>query len=986
MDLVANGSFSDPIKELPYYTNIDISLEQSLADFTQRLFDIGRGQASLASEAGKDVLETVGNGVEHGHITLPRVGHTPIQYPFVMDAVDEALRADIRRLGAQLGDALTRQHGPDLLDLVERVRVHTKAVRMAGDTEADDRLASMLEQLDLETTIELVRAFSAYFYLANVAEQTHRVGELAATDDQLSLNATVERIIAARVDQETITRVLSRLELRPVFTAHPTEAARRTILTKLRTLADLLQERLEPTTTDRERQRIDRRIAELIDQIWQTDELRAERPQPLDEAKSAIFYLDQLFTHVLPDLAEEVETALSRLGHTGAPAIRFGTWVGGDRDGNPAVTPEVTLEILELQHDHGLRNLVSAVEQAAEELSVSSRIRPITADLASSLDEDRELLPQVWHRFRGINANEPYRLKCAYIHQRLHNTRERILGGARHQPGWDYASAEELEADLNLMAESLEKNAGELLASGNLARLTRRVRTFGFHLATMDIRQHAEPLHQAVGDLYERIGVDYGTLSREARARLLAGELVGRRPLSSATTTLEGESATTVQGFQAVRTALDRFGPVIESYIISMTQGIDDVLAAAVLAREAGLVDLQQGIARIGFVPLFETIEELRRSGDLLNALLSIEPYRKLVDLRGDIQEVMLGYSDSNKEGGITTSQWEIYKAQRLLRSAAAAHGVTLRLFHGRGGTIGRGGGPSHAAILAQPFGTIDGPLKVTEQGEVISDKYGLPRLAARNLELGISSVLEASLLHRVSRQPPEVLARWTAAWEAFSQAAFTSYRSLVDHPDLVEYFLSSTPVEELGAMNIGSRPSRRPGGGGGLADLRAIPWVFGWTQSRQIIPGWFGVGSGLEAVRLQGLGPDVDDMVKRFSFMQTFIANVEMTLAKTDLSIAWRYVERLVKPEHRHLFDVISAEHDRTMTQIRSLTGQGLLAEHAVLARTLEVRNIYLDPLNYLQVSLLARSRKLDQEDPALQRALLLTVNGISAGMRNTG
>lgn len=899
---------------------------------------------------------------------------------------DEALRADIRRLGSQLGKALSRQHGDKLLNLVEEVRAHTKAARMAGDTEADDRLAALLERLDLSTTIELVRAFSAYFYLANVAEQTHRVGELAGTEGERYLDDTVDRIIAADLDPQVVANVLSRLEVRPVFTAHPTEAARRTILTKLRLLADLLAERLEPTTTMREKDRIDRRIEELIDQIWQTDELRAERPQPLDEAKSVIFYFDQLFTHVLPDLTEEMALSLSRLGYDGAPPIRFGSWVGGDRDGNPAVTPEVTMEVLELQHDHGLRNLITAVEEVAEELSVSSRIRPISVDLVAALEEDREALPAVWQRFRGINANEPYRLKCAYIHQRLHNTRARILEGARHEPGWDYEGPAELTAELCLMSDSLETHAGDLLATGALARLARRVATFGFHLATLDIREHAGRLHLTVGELFKRIGVDYDSQDRDGRETLLAAELMSRRPLASPTTRLEGDAATTLRTFHTIGSALDRFGPVIESYVISMAQGVDDVLAAAVLAREAGLVDLHQGIARIGIVPLLETIEELQHAGDLLDGLFRVSSYRDLVRHRGDIQEVMLGYSDSNKEGGITTSQWEIYKAQRLLRAAAQEYGVTLRLFHGRGGTIGRGGGPSHAAILAQPYGTIDGSIKVTEQGEVISDKYGLPRLAARNLELALSSVLEASLLHRVSRQPQEVLDRWTEGMDAFAAVAFRTYRDLVEHPDLVFYFLASTPVEELGAMNIGSRPSRRPGGGGGLEDLRAIPWVFGWTQSRQIIPGWYGVGSGLEALRKSEHAGTLEDMASRFLFLQTFLSNVEMTLAKTDLSIAKRYVDRLVASEHRHLFKVIEDEYQRTVNEVSRLTGRAVLGSNPVLARTLEVRNIYLDPINYMQVSLLERSRRHGSEDPQLQRALLLTVNGIAAGMRNTG
>ena len=901
---------------------------------------------------------------------------------------DDLLRADIRRLGVQLGETLTRQRGPELLELVERVRALTKAIRTEGDAGAGEELDRVLAELDLDQVADLVRAFATYFHLANVAEQTHRVSELG-NDPELTIQGAVDRILAAGLDEELVRDIAERLEYRPVFTAHPTEATRRTLQTKLRHVADLLERRLDPRVTEAERGRIDRRTAEIIDQVWQTDELRAERPEPMDEARSAVFYLNQIFDDVLPDLAEDVALALRRLGRADdiAPAIRFGTWVGGDRDGNPRVTPAITMDVLRMQHESGLRNLVRMVEEVAEELSSSTRICAISPELEADLARDREQLPDVWRRFHRLNAGEPYRLKCAFVHQRLLNTRRRVAEGSEHVPGTDYRTPAELLTDLGVLDASLRGNAGVLIADGALRRLARNVAAFGFHVATMDVREHAERHHAALARLYERLHVAYGSLDREARRALLAEELGSRRPLRTPATPLDGDAGAVLATFQVVRDALDRFGDgVVESYIISMTRGADDVLAAVVLAREAGLVDVHGGVARVGFVPLFETIDELRRCGDILGTLLSDPSYRRLVDLRGGTQEVMLGYSDSNKLGGITTSQWEIYKAQRHLRDAARRHGVALRLFHGRGGTIGRGGGPSHHAILAQPFGTIDGSIKVTEQGEVISDKYGLPGLAARNLELSLASVLEASLLHRAARQPDDVLEDWFETMEVVSQAAFAAYRELAEEPGLVPYFLSSTPVEELGSMNIGSRPSRRPGSEGGLDDLRAIPWVFGWTQSRQIVPGWYGVGSGLAAAREAGRWDRLREMAESWSFMRTFVGNVEMTLTKTDLTIAERYVAHLVDPAVRGLFARIREEHDRTVQEIERLSGHGLLDTAPLLRRTLSVRDYYLDPLNHLQVSLLARRRAAAGLDPELERALLLTVNGIAAGMRNTG
>jgi phosphoenolpyruvate carboxylase len=517
--------------------------------------------------------------------------------------------------------------------------------------------------------------------------------------------------------------------------------------------------------------------------------------------------------------------------------------------------------------------------------------------------------------------------------------------------------------------------------------MRRLVDVLGFQMATMDVREHARQHARALEELFDHVGVDFSSMTAGERHETLSAELTGSRPLSGPTTRLSDESEATLDVFRAIREAHRRYGKqVIESYIISMTASSADVLAAAVLAREAGLVDLARGICDLGFVPLVETIDDLRGSGELLEELLGDPTYRKLVSLRGEVQEVMLGYSDSNKVGGITTSQWEIFKAQRVMRGVAREHGVRLRLFHGRGGTVGRGGGPSHAAIMAQPFGTVDGMIKVTEQGEVISEKYGNPRIASRNLELMVASALEASLVQRQTNRPKETLDRWTEAMGRISAGAFAAYRGLVEDPRLVPYFLASTPVEELGKMNIGSRPSRRPGGAGGVDDLRAIPWVFGWTQTRHIVPGWFGVGSGLQAARSEGLGDVIEEMAAEWGFWQTFLSNVEMTLYKTDLDVAGSYVTELVDVRHHGLLDTIEAERDLSEKEVLRARGRTrLLDDSPLLRRTLDVRDIYLDPINYLQVSLLSRSRA-GHTSPELDRALLLTVNGIAAGMRNTG
>jgi phosphoenolpyruvate carboxylase len=923
---------------------------------------------------------------------------------------DVALRRDIRRVVGFLGDTLVRQEGQEVLDLVERVR--------SGSREDREATARLLDRLDLPAATRLVRAFVAYFRLANVTEQVHRARWLEAGGGGMWLARAVAAIKAAGYSADEVAAQAARIDVRPVFTAHPTEAARRTTLAHLRRIAELLDQAAAAANSaanaaanaaadggtngalEHHRRHNDRLLAEAVELLWLTDDLRVAQPEPLDEARNAAYYFDELEREVVADVLDEwSERVAAHEGPDDRPGripLRFGSWIGGDRDGNPNVTPAVTLAVVRLQHDHAVRNAIAVVDGMRQQLALSTRLARVSDELMASIDADLANLPEIEDRYLRLNAEEPYRLKATCVRQKLVHTQRRVAIGGAHAPGRDYWNLSELLTDLELMRRSLAVHQGELIVGG-LDRTIRSLSCWGLHLAALDVREHADAHHRVLAALFERLGRPYSKLGPADRRDVLGVELANPRPLSPQPPPLDADDARTYGAFEVIGQVQDLLGAEAAStYIVSMTRGADDVLAAAVLAKEAGLVDPtaldpEVAAARIALVPLLETVDELRRADTILDDLWSVPAYRRLVRARNDEQEVMLGYSDSNKEAGITTSHWEIHQAQRRILEVAARHRVRVVFFHGRGGTVGRGGGPTHDAILALPPGSVDGAVKVTEQGEVISDKYGLPALARENLELMLAAALEATVLHAQPRAAEADRARWYDAMDTVSGAALTAYRRLVGDPQLAAYFNSSTPVDQLGALHLGSRPSRRPQSGGGIEGLRAIPWVFGWTQSRQIVPGWFGVGSGLEAARQAGLERELLGMRVGWAFFSNFLSNVEMTLVKTDLSIARRYVESLVPPDLHRFFGLIEAEHKKTVEQLLWVTGQDALLQRApVLRRTLSVRDSYLAPIHDLQLSLLRRIRSTtgDHGDagPDLQRALLLTINGIAAGLRNTG
>ena len=879
------------------------------------------------------------------------------------------LRNDVRRLADLLGQTIARQESEELLSLVESVRLSVR----------EGQQDQVLSKLDDSQTISLVRAFSNYFNLANVAEQVNRSKILSEAHKSGGswLSKTVDNILQAQkdgkdFDTKELQIWIDNFSVRPVFTAHPTEAARRSVLSKMTTIAELLEQPDSQLKTQR--------LAEAIDLLWQTDELRLGRPEPLDEAVNSIYYLNELLLETVPEVLAQFKNEVKRLGvdlSLTARPLSFGTWIGGDRDGNPNITAEVTKAAILLQNSHFIRTVSEHLDELKQSLSISTKLVGVSAELEKSVSHDLEKLPEIENRYRRINVEEPYRLKATAIGHKLALTQTRHTNGLPHFPGRDYKDTDELMKDFEIMRTSLLANNGELIATGLLERITRAIGAFGLTNATMDIREHSEVHHRLLSQLFSDLTPELIT------SKLLSDE-------QPSTSDLDEPSDRCYKTFLAINELVDRFGPeVIESYIISMTKSADDVLAAVLIAKIAGLISLKpkKEFVKIGFVPLLETVTELRSADKILDDLLSNKNYRKIVELRGNLQEVMLGYSDSNKDAGITTSQWEIHKAQRRLRDVAIKHGVKLRLFHGRGGSVGRGGGPTYDALIALPWGSIDGQIKMTEQGEVISDKYGLPALAKENLELTLAAALEATVLNRKPRQSAGDLNSWNECMDLISDHAFAAYRGLVQQPELPAYFYASTPVEQLGNMFLGSRPSRRPQDSGGLDSLRAIPWVFGWTQSRQIVPGWYGVGSGLKAAREAGKGELLQTLLKDWHFFRTFISNVEMTLAKTDLAIAQRYVSELVDPSLHKIFDQIKAEFELTVNELLLMTNKTeILGNQPILARTLQIRDTYLAPLQLLQISLLKRVRNQKEVDPLLARALLLTINGVAAGLRNTG
>ena len=933
-------------------------------------------------------------------------------------AKDHALRRDVRSLGALLGRVLVEQVGPELFNTVEELRklmirhrervVHSPAAASHGELMTSAQ--SMISKMDTTRAYQVAKAFAIYFELANLAETNHRKRRRRARqlDRQFaplpgSFHGTLLRMKQSGISAESALASLREVNVTPVFTAHPTEVARQTVLLKRRRIAEQLERLDRLPLTVGEAFRSEELIRAEIASLWQTDEVRETKPTVDDEIRMGLRYFRLSLFETLPRIYSEVAESIREVYGDVVDAadlpnlISFGSWIGGDRDGNPLVKPECVKDALELARSGILREYIRNVEFLSDCLSSSSRQAGVTAEIRSRLAQYERSMPGATMLWGARNTVEQYRRFLSFVIYRLQRSRE----GTGSQAA--YENAAEFESDLMLLRNSLIANRGRRLAETHVDPVLRQLRTFGFHLQVLDIRQHARVHAEVVREIIaKKIDVrKFEPRSPELEKRKVRkAELRATAPALAAGSGLpaHGEmgSAQTrelIATFHAIRQLKKTYPPhSISQYIISGAESEDDVLNVVRLAQTCGVKvagsDDDPGLMP---VPLFESIDSLRAAGDVMRRLWRHPEYQPLLHSWGQWQEVMLGYSDSNKDGGMLTSTWELYKAHRELHRAAQECGVKLRLFHGRGGTVGRGGGPTHSAILAQPEGCFSGHIRLTEQGEVLNWKYSDAVLAEWNLELMIAASLEA--LTRPGKaaedSPSEDQSRWEEAMDEMSEEAYRAYRrDIAENADVLEYFEQATPVQELDTARIGSRPSRRAVGRR-LEDLRAIPWVFGWMQSRHAVPAWYGVGQGLQSFAKKGKSHErlLREMAKGFAIFSDLVRNVELGMAKADLHIA-RVYSGLVKNValRTRVFAMLEAEFLQSRRMILSVSGQReLLARNRVLARSIHLRNPYVDPMSLIQVELLRRKQK-GQDLAELEYPLGATINGIAAGLHNTG
>ena len=910
---------------------------------------------------------------------------------------DLPLREDTRLLGRILGDVLREQTGDAGFERIETIRRTAIGFRRrnGGAAPVASELDALLNHLDIGETLHVVRAFSYFSHLANIAEDVQqnrrrRAHALAGSPPQRgSLADALERLQEAGIDGAAIARWLAAARVSPVLTAHPTEVQRKSILDAEREIARLLQWRDRVALTADETHDFEVALVRQVLSLWQTAMLRLSRLQVNDEIDNGLAYYRSTFFAEVPRLYESLQRGLRDAfampdGWTLPPFLRLGSWIGGDRDGNPFVTAQTLRYANRAQSTIAFAHYLDEVHRLGGELSLSTRLVHPTAQLVALAERAHDDNP---HR-----SDEPYRQALIGVYARLAATAKALAGyvppRAPHVDATPYATPHELAVDLATIEHSLATHSASLLASGRLVPLARAVDVFGFHLAVLDLRQNADVHEAVVAELLERAGVcdDYASLGERERVALLGRELSGPRLLHSPH--LDYSERTRAE-LAILRVAADihcAFGAIaLPNYVISKCNAVSDLLEVGVLLKEVGLASVDA--LAMNIVPLFETIDDLAHGARVMREAFALERYRRWIATRGQLHEVMLGYSDSNKDGGYLTSNWSLYRAERALVEAFNAAGVTLRLFHGRGGTVGRGGGPAHDAILAQAPGSLAGGIRLTEQGEIIASKYADPELGRRNLETVVAAALEASFID--TEQIGARASAYYAAMDTLSQSAYRAYRGLVyDTPDFVAYFRAATPIAEISSLNIGSRPASRTASTR-IDDLRAIPWVFSWGQCRLMLPGWYGFGSAVDAfVASRADGWDLlAEMHVRWPFFRSVLSNMAMVLAKTDLAIASRYAELVPDAGTRErIFARIEAEHERTVRHTLAITGhETLLADNPTLERSIRNRFPYLDPLNHLQVELLRRYRA-GQTDERTKRAIHLTINGLAAGLRNSG